>query len=137
MQLLSKENDQLVERIEKVENERDALDVELRSQRTVLEDISEQNGISIVDEKEQTQMHLALKLSGFTIVPSKIIYTMIMNKKQQLKAEAMFKAKILKENELLSQLKTKNDIIFELKNQVKANRSMNDSMTLSNNQGRL
>ena len=62
---------------------------------------------------------------------------MITNKKQQLKAEALLKAKALKENELLAQLKARNDQIFELRNQIKANRSINDSMTLSNNQGKL
>ena len=79
--------------------------------------------------------NMVVKCGGFSIIPSKIILTMIENKKKQYKAENICKHKIERENKLLDQLHDKNSELNELRNHLRSIKPVSESMTLTINQG--
>ena len=71
----------------------------------------------------------------YSIVPSKIVSWLISSKKSAIKTEYLYKQNLAKQNELVNELKAKNDEIFELKSKVQSFKPSNnsfESITLPN-----
>ena len=75
-----------------------------------------------------------LKCNNFSIIPPKITSTLIEFKTYQLKLEHKLRNKLILENEMLDTIKSKNEEINDLKEQLKYNKPNMDSMTLSVNE---
>jgi len=140
MQLLSDENDQLMCKIDRLEIERDQLKDEVDSQFLVLQEISETKPSGILKNSyTANQSHfdneMILKCTGFSILPSKLITSLINIKKHQIKSEHMLKSKANAENKLLDEIKNKSKEIQKLRSQLRSmNNGPNESITLNINQ---